>query len=264
MSMDRRRGLAVIIAAIVIIVIVVAFILVRFKPDSIDNNWIGLPIPPCFLDAAKCYGHVLGSDDIGRDILARLMFGGMVSFGATLLAVVVEVMLGVGMATSARRGGPIVRFVVQRFETALSCFPPWAFVLTMIAIGTPPNAETVSIFGLAAFGGLVFSPQIARVAGSVREPRILLPTVLNQAAYDFTRLVALLATVDFIGLGVQEPTPSLGNMMQHSMEDITIAWWAVVFPAVAIIGAVFVIEILRRLLFDGVTRAGDQHFPTLT
>ena len=258
--MSRRLAVAAVIAAIVVVFVGVDFTLVRFNPISIDNNWTGTPIPPCFLDAAKCYGHLLGTDEIGRDMLARLTYGGLVSLGVALIAVAVELMLGVGIAISARRGGPIVRYVIQRFEAALSCFPPWAFVLAMIAIGTPQNHATVTIFVLAALAGFVFSPRIARVAEGMRDLHSALPVLLDQAVYDLTRLVVLLATVDYVGIGIQPPTPSWGNMILNSLEDITIAWWATVFPAIMLFGAVIVIEIFRRLLFDGVTRAGDVKY----
>jgi peptide/nickel transport system permease protein len=256
-SVGRRRVVAVVIAAIAIVLVVVAFTQVRFNPNSIDNNWIGSPIPPCIFDAAKCYGHVLGSDDIGRDILARLTYGGVVSLGLALIAVAVEVLLGVIISISARRGGPIVRFVVQRFEAALSCFPPWAFVLAMVVIGAPRNAPTMSSFVLASLAGFVFSPRIARVAETMRESRSLIPALLDQGTYDLTRLVALLATVDFFNLGIQEPTPSWGDMIGDSMYDVTVAWWEAVLPALSLFSAVFVIEILRRLLFDGTARASN-------
>jgi ABC-type dipeptide/oligopeptide/nickel transport system permease subunit len=261
MLVSRRRAVAIVVAAAVVAFIIVAAKHVRFDPDWIDGNWGGTPLPPCFLDAAKCYGHVLGTDEVGRDILARLMSGGEVSLMVALIAVAVEVILGICIAISARRNGPIVSFVVLRFEAALSCLPPWPFMLTMIAIGTQQHYPTLSLFVLAALAGLVFAPRIARVAGSTRELRGSLPALLDRAAYDLTRLIALLATIDIFGLGAQPPTTSWGSMLHFWQDNISIAWWAVIFPAVSIISAVLVIEILRRLLFDRAPRAASDVEP---
>ncbi len=258
MSVSRRRSVAVVVATIVVAFIIIAATQVRFTPDSIDHNWMGTPISPCFLDATKCYAHVLGTDEIGRDVLARLMYGGITSLGLALIAVAIEVILGIGIATLSGRGGPIVKFVVRRFEAALSCFPPWAFLLAMIAIGTPRMSPTLSPFVLAALAGLLFSPRIARVAGSMREPRGSLLALLDQAAFDLTRLVVLLATIDFVGLGIDPIVPSWGYMLNYWPEEMSIGWWAVVFPAITIFSAVLVIEILRRLLFDGAAREASN------
>jgi peptide/nickel transport system permease protein len=262
MSMGNRRVVALVLAAMIVVFGIFAATQGRFDPNWIDSNWQGMPIPPCFVDAAKCYGHVLGTDEVGRDILARLMYGGMLSLVVALIAVAVEVMLGVGIAVSARRGGPIVRFVVQRFDAALSCFPPWAFVLAMIAIGTQ-QYPTLSLFALAALMGFVFSPRIVRTANSMHELRASLPALLDRAAYDLTRIVILFATIDFFGLGVQPPTSSWGSMIRDWPENISIAWWAPVFPAISLFGAVLVIEILRRLLFDRVTSSASNSGPSL-
>jgi len=83
------------------------------------------------------------------------------------LAVAVEVVVGVGMSISMSRGGPIASYIVQRCETALSCFPPWAFVLAMIAIGRPEHSPTLPSGATAALVGFVFSPRIARIPAMV-------------------------------------------------------------------------------------------------
>ena len=63
------------------------------------------------------------------------------------------------------------------------------------------------------------------------------------------RIIVLLATLDFFGHGIQPPTASWGNMLSDAQEDITIAWWAAVFPAICLFGAVLAIEIIRRSWF---------------
>ncbi|HLJ83932.1 MAG TPA: hypothetical protein VKT51_07180 [Candidatus Eremiobacteraceae bacterium] len=251
--MGRRRAAAAVVAAIAVVFTIVAATQVRFDPFFIDPKWEGTPLPPCFVDASKCYGHVLGSDEVGRDLLARLVFGGMVSLLVPLIAVAVEVMLGAGIAISAR-AGPYFGFVVRRFEAAISCFPPWAFVIAMIAIGAQ-RSPTLPLFVLAVLMGLVFSPRIARLARSEHGKRGALAASLDQAVYDLTRLIILLATLDFSRLGTQPPTASWGSMLTNLPENIGIAWWAAVFPALALFSAVLVIEILRRLLFDSATHA---------
>ena len=234
-----------------LILMTVTFIEVRFDPIAIDAHWNGTPLPPCFVNAGACYGHRLGTDEIGRDILARLMQGGRVSLGLALIAAVLAVVFGIITGMIARFGGSIPRFIVQRFAAAVSCFPAWACMLVMMAI-IPASRSNLSVFVLAALAALLFSARITEIVSVASEVHRTVAALLNQGFLDWTQMIALFAAIDYVGIGIQPPTASWGNMLCDSYENITIAWWAAVFPLVCLFGAILVIEIERRLLFTQV------------
>ena len=257
--MSRRIAVVTILAVLTTLFLVSAQ--VKFDPNSIDVHWYGLPLPPCFVDAKACEGHVLGTDDIGRDVLARLVYGGQVSLGLSLIAVAMELALGIVFGMLARYGGAVLKFVIMRSGDAISCFPAWPFLVVMVFVGTPPSRASLPGFVLVAITGILFSPQIARLIATVGDVRTFVPAASNLAARDLTRIIVLLATVDFFGLGIQPPTASWGNMLTNAQENITIAWWVGVFPAICIFGAVLAIEIVRRRFLASDVKS---HEPTLT
>jgi len=255
---SRRRIAAAVIVGLVAVFVVVGFALGRFDPISIDRHWTGSPLPPCFVSSAQCYVHVLGTDGLGRDLLARLLFGSVSTIGFALNALVFAVILGFGVALISRVPSPLGRFVVERFMVATECFPPLAFILIMILVGRQDRFATLSGIAIAALVGLLFYPRIARAVITAPTARGALVAASDRGARALTGIVALLATVDFLGYGVQPPSPSLGNILNDAQMDAAIAWWAMVFPAIWLIGALLVIEVLRRLLVGGPRTAYDQ------
>lgn len=257
--MSRRFARATILGAAAVIFLFLISVSTRFDPNSIDfHHWSGIPLPPCFVDAKQCGGHLLGTDQLGRDVLARLVRGGQVSIGLSLLAEVFALILGIVFGVVARYGGTIVKFVVMRTGDALSCFPAWPFLVVIVVLGTPPTKAALSGFALAVIAAILFSPQILHLVASERNVPHTIRAVTNQAATDLRRIIVLLATVDFFGLGIQPPTASWGNMLTDSQELFSIGWWALVFPAGCLVSALFTIEIVRR---RSLASDGDRHGP---
>ena len=249
---------AVIIVALVAVFIMLAFALNRFDPNSIDRNWTGEPLPPCFVNASQCYGHLLGTDNLGRDLLARSLYGSANSLGLALVALAFAVVAGLGVAMISRVPSRVGGFVVERFVAAIECFPPFAFIFIMIIVGRPDRLFTLPGIAIAGLAGLLFCPRIVRAVMSVPTARGALAVVADQAAQALTAIILLVATVDFIGWGVEPPYPSWGNMLSDAQENLSIAWWAMVFPAIWLSGALLVIEAVRRLLVGG-SRSTDDH-----
>jgi ABC-type dipeptide/oligopeptide/nickel transport system permease subunit len=259
--MSRRAALvsAVVVVALVFLLLVGAQ--TKFDPNSIDVHWSGTPLPPCFLDSKTCAGHVLGTDNLGRDVLARLFRGGQVSLGLSLIALGFELTLGIIFGVVARYGGAILKFVIMRIGDAISCFPAWPLLVVMVILGVPTKAA-FSGFALAVITAILFSPQVIRLIATVGNGRDTVRALSNQAARDLTRIIVVLATVDFVGFGIQPPTPTWGNMLTDAQEDMTVAWWAVAFPGLCLFGALLAIEIVRRRLLAG---DGNRHIgPSLT
>jgi ABC-type dipeptide/oligopeptide/nickel transport system permease subunit len=234
--------LAAAITALAIIFALLGGPLFRFHPNDIDVHWMGFPLPPCFLDAKACVGHALGTDDIGRDILARLFFGGRATLGLSLIAVSLELAIGIFLGLLSRYGGAVLRFVVERISDALSSFPVWPLLVIVIVLWTPQ-----AIAGLTVAAALI-SPPVTRLTAAAHDLRGAARALADQAARDFTKMMFLLATIDFFGVGIQPPTASWGNMLEDPSMEILTAWWALVFPALCLVGTALIVEVARRRL----------------
>jgi len=260
--MSRRGAVA---ASLTMLTIGLAFLFgtpVKFDPNVIDPHWYGVPLSPCFVNAKACFGHTLGTDELGRDVLARLVVGGRVSLGLSLIAVVLELIFGIIFDAVSHIGGVVLKFIIARFAEAISCFPAWPFLLGMTVIGRPPSQATLSGFVFAALTATLFWPRVMRLVAAAGSVRGAIPVVLNQAALDWAQIIALLAAVDFTGFGIQPPTASWGDMLVDWPEKLTLDWWSVLFPALCLFSAVLVIEIVRRLMFAKAAAVTDW-FPKM-
>jgi peptide/nickel transport system permease protein len=257
--MHRRVVVVTIIAALAVIYLLFGGVVMKSDPNAVDiAHWQGVPLPPCFLDIKECGGHALGTDQIGRDVLVRLVFGGRVSLGIGLLTVVLELIFGIALGTLARFG-TVLRFIVLQIGEAVSCFPAFPFIVFVVVADTPERTLTLSVGVLAAVTALLFSPPIIRLTADVGKECSLSRALADQAARDLTKIIVLLATVDFIGRGVQPPTASWGNMLSGSGTSLFNAWWIFVFPAICITFALLTIEIGRRVIAARYPRSDVGH-----
>ena len=225
--------------------------------------------PPGYLDP-RAGRFWLGTDGLGRDILARLIAGARVSLlvgagGATLSAV-----LGTSLGLTAGYAGgwwdglimrivdvfQAVPFTVLAIAVAVTLGPSLRNVILVLAISSWVNyarivrGETLT----QRHGEIVVA---ARVVGATNL-RILLRHILPQVAASIIVLSSLLvgsmilfeATLSFLGLGVQPPTPSWGNMVLDGIEPIRVAWWVSFFPGLAILLTVMGINLAGDWLRD--------------
>ena len=250
MSKRARIGLAVVFIAIAALIVGAAAL--QSASVSIDNaHWAGYPMPPCFQNAKICGGHVLGTDENGRDLLARLVVGSRTSLGISFFTLLLELIFGIALGALARRGGSVVRFVILRSTDALASFPGWALVLAVMLLDWRTHRSAFWIGTVVILTAALFSPHVVRlVAGSVERSR-LFADLLAQAGRDAGQIILFLATVDFFGWGVQPPTPSLGNMLSNMQPNVEMAWWNAILPALCIFAFVFPLQIAVRRLEAG-------------
>jgi peptide/nickel transport system permease protein len=225
--------------------------------------------PPGYLDA-RAGPFWLGTDGLGRDILARLIEGARVSLlvgagGATFSAV-----LGTTLGLIAGYAGgwwdalimrvvdvfQAIPFTVLAIAVAVTLGPSLRNVILVLGVSSWVNyARIVRGETLAQRGGEIVLA--ARVIGA-NDLRILLRHVLPQVAASIIVLSSLLvgsmilfeATLSFLGLGVQPPTPSWGNMVLDGIEPIRVAWWVSFFPGMAILLTVMGINLAGDWLRD--------------
>jgi peptide/nickel transport system permease protein len=271
----RRHYLALAgLAALLIISIGATFAwrFTPFDPNSIDTtNWQGTPLAP------GVAGHWLGTDDVGRDLWARMLFGGRISLTVAISAVFVEVVLGTFVGAIAGYYGRGIDWLLMRITDTFLSIPllPLLLVLTAIVASVSTKsalnpASIVLIIGFlswmpvarlvrAAFLSLREKEfcEAARAIGS-RDARImfkhLLPNALApivvQATLDVANVIILESTLSFLGFGIQPPTASWGNMLADAQTLILSAPWDAIYPGLCIFATVLSINYIGDGLRD--------------
>lgn len=216
---------------------------------------------------------LLGSDKFGRDVLSRALYGARISLAVGLIAALLALTLGVAVGSAAALGGPLADAFLMRGVDALLAFPSLFLLVAVAALVDPGLWSTVAI--LASLSWMTISRLVrAEILGLKNREfvvaarslgqhplailwRHLLPNaltpVLIQTVLLLGNLILVESSLSFLGLGIQSPTPSWGNMISEGREALSFAWWIAVFPGAAITVTV----IAFNLLGDGLRDALD-------
>ncbi|MDQ3809231.1 MAG: ABC transporter permease [Chloroflexota bacterium] len=225
--------------------------------------------PPGYVDATGQV-FVLGSDGLGRDILSRLIMGARVSLVVGLGGALLSAALGTTVGLTAGYFGDWWDALIMRVADVWQAIPFTVLAIAVVVVLGPSLPNLVLVLGATSWvsyarvvraetlaqrhGDLVMA---ARVMGA-SHARILARHVLPRVAPGVVVLGSLLvasmilfeASLSFLGLGVQPPTPSWGNMVLDGVEPIRAAWWVACFPGLAILLAVMGINLLGDWLRD--------------
>jgi peptide/nickel transport system permease protein len=241
--------ISAIVAALVLFVAAGGSLLIgAYQTDAalrIDEiHWQGSPMPPCFQDAPHCGGHILGTDENGRDMLARLLSGTRSTFGVALTALFIEFAIAVTLAGFSRLAGRIGAGIVTAAAEGVNALPrlPLILMIAAIMLSKMTIAQHPSTFEIGAWLAVLFWPRATLL---LRE-RFAPVGVLRRALSDLMTIILLGAMLDFLGFGVQPPTPSWGNMLANAQENLEVAWWACIFPGACIFVTVLLLDIVRR------------------
>lgn len=206
------------------------------------------------LEAADGKAHPLGTDHLGRDVLSRTIYGARVSLLVGFAAVAVGGLVGAGLGIVAgyRRGW--VDTVVMTVADAQLAFPFILLAIGVIAVLGPSFPTLIVVIGLSGWPGYArvlrgqvlvlrsreFVDAIHALGGSVVRivARHIVPNVLSTlvviGTLELARSIVLEATLSFLGLGIQPPTPSWGGMVQEGREYLDSAWWIATFPGLVL------------------------------
>ncbi|SIO26640.1 ABC transporter permease [Paraburkholderia phenazinium] len=221
--------------------------------------------------------HWFGTDRIGRDVFARVIYGARYSLLIGLASMIVSLAIGLVFGIAAGLGNRWVDEPASRAFDVLSAFPSILlslFVVTFLGQGIVNIAIAVGIAGIPKFGRVVRSrtQQVRRVDyvthavtyGFSRRRvffRHLLPNVLSAvpviATIDIGAAIIAVSGLSFLGLGPQPPTPEWGVMLAESRDVLRVAWWPSVFPGLAITMTVIAFSVLGKFLqrnFEGRAR----------
>ena len=259
---------------LIVLVLIAAFAhwLAPQDPNAIDNvHWQGYPLAP------GVAGHILGTDENGRDLLSRLMYGAQISLTVAVFAVFIEITVGTVLGAISGYYGGWVDFVIMRVTDIFLSIPllPLLLVVTAIVAGTSNRASLSFLVIVLIIGGFSW-PAVARLVRasflSLRERefaeaaralgnrdgriifRHLLPNaiapIIVQATLEIANVIILESTLSFLGFGIQPPTASWGSMLANAQANISVAWWAAVFPGLCILVTVLAINYLGDGLRD--------------
>ncbi len=241
--------------------------LAPYSPVEVDiQHRLG---PPAWMEGGKTE-HWLGTDQIGRDLLSRMIYGGRVSLLIGVAAVIVSSTIGVLLGLAAGYFGAKTDWIIMTLVNVMLTFPFVLLALAVIAVLGPSLVNMVIVLGVADW------PLYARVIRAetlaIRERdfvtagralgmshlriifRQILPNLVSVivviATLQVARVIILESFLSFLGLGVQPPTPAWGNMLGEGRVYMLNSWWIAAFPGAAIFITTLVINLMGNALRD--------------
>jgi peptide/nickel transport system permease protein len=258
-----RHGVPIagLVLAILILAALLAPIISPYAPDAIDL---------ASRRAAPSAAHWLGTDELGRDLLARLLYGARISLAIGLLSAAIAGAIGVGVGAASGWLGGWVDDALMRFTDAMLAVPRLPLLMIAGAILSPGVLGVIALVGVA---GWMETARVVRAellslrtrefveaarAGGAGELRVVarhvMPNVAAPILVSMTlavgRAILLESALSFFGVGVQPPTPSWGNMLYQAQTTMSTEPWLAIFPGLAIFVTVLAVNRLGERLGD--------------
>jgi peptide/nickel transport system permease protein len=259
----RRSKLALIALAYVGVVAVVAVLAPSIAGDPNAVDLASRLRPPD-------HTHRLGTDDLGRDVLSRVIHGARISLTVGFTATAISLLIGSLLGALAGYYGGVADWIVSRLIEIVLCFPFLLLVLGIVALFRPSFITIMIALGLTSWTtearfirgeflrirDMEFA-QAARASGA-RDSRIifrhLLPNafapVLVSASFGVASAILTESALSFLGMGVPPPTATWGNILFSAEQHLEYAWWLAVFPGVAIFMTVAAFNIIGDRVRD--------------
>jgi peptide/nickel transport system permease protein len=250
---DRRARLAAAGLALLVLLALGAPWLSGADPDRIDLARRLMPPGP---------GGLLGTDSLGRDVWSRLLYGARVSLSVGTLAMALMTLIGVAMGALAAHFRGVVDMAICRLIDILLCIPSLFLVLALIVMLGPGITNVLIVMVLTGWTdtarmvrGEILSLRdrefvlSAKAAGASTWRilfRHLIPNAMAPvyvaATFGIAGAILTESALSFLGLGVQAPTASWGNILDDGRQYISMAWWLTVFPGLAILGTMLLVN----------------------
>jgi ABC-type dipeptide/oligopeptide/nickel transport system permease subunit len=271
----RRNPVAVLCGIYILVVVGVAIFAGSLAPypyDAIDQSYSSLPAPPD-------HRHLLGTDNLGQDVLSRLIFGARISLLVAVVTVAVIAVLGVTVGVVAGFYGGIVDSLLMRITDVMFAFPDLLLAILVRAVlmsGDQALPPTISLLSLFVALGVVYWPTMARLVRgqvlSLREKefveaaratgvknagiiwRHLLPNlagpIIVQVTLDLAGVILGESTLSFLGIGVQPPVPSWGRMIHEARDFMRSQPVLILTPSLALAVTVMAFNFFGDALRD--------------
>jgi peptide/nickel transport system permease protein len=263
-SFTRRHPLLVVGGIIVGTISLLALLAPWLAPyDPTDINVKAILLPPS-------WQHWCGTDTLGRDVFSRMLYGARVSLSVGFVAVGIAMVIGILLGALSGYGGRVTDSLIMRWTDMVLCFPTFFLILAVIAFLKPSIWNIMIVIGLTSWMGVARLVRaeflslrqrefvLAARATGVPAVRIigrhLLPNamgpILVSAILGVAGAVLVESGLSFLGLGVQPPNPSWGNILTEGQDNIQIAWWLSLYPGLAILVTVLGYNLLGEGLRD--------------
>ncbi|MBI4352784.1 MAG: ABC transporter permease [Candidatus Omnitrophica bacterium] len=214
------------------------------------------------------FRHLLGTDSLGRDLLSRLLCGSRVSLGVAVLSIGFAVLIGVMVGACAGYYGGWRDKALMAFVDVMLCFPVFFLILSVIAVLGPNVWNVAVVIGLTNWMGTARLIRAEILSLKEREfvlasralgagdfwiigrhlvPNAMGPVIVN-AVLGLASAVLIESSLSFLGIGVQPPTPSWGNILMDGRAALGAAWWLVLFPGIMIFLTVLSVNVLGEEL----------------
>ncbi|TAL24775.1 MAG: ABC transporter permease [Nitrospirae bacterium] len=260
-SRNRLATAGGIVVVLLFTIAILAPVLSPYNPDDIDRKHILEP---------PGLGHPLGTDDLGRDVLSRMIWGSRISLAVGFVAVGISTAIGMLLgALSGYYGGWPDRAIMRFIDIMLS-IPTFFLILAVIAFIGPSIWNIMIVIGITSWMGVARLVRaeflsikereyvLAAKAIGANDLRIIfkhiminsMSPVFVSAILGVAGAVLVESALSFLGIGVQPPTPSWGNILTLGKDNIEIAWWLSIFPGLAILITVLGYNLLGEGLRD--------------
>ena len=225
--------------------------------------------PPAWMEGGT-REHVLGTDQIGRDLLSRVIWGGRVSLVVGVTAVLLSSTIGILFGLAAGYFGGRLDWSIMTFINVMLTFPFVLLALAVIAVLGPSMPNMIIVLGVT--GWPVYARVVRAETLALRERefvlaaralggsharivfRQILPNLISPivviATLQIAQVIILESFLSFLGLGVQPPTPAWGNMLGEGRVYMLNSWWIAAFPGLAIFVTTLVINLIGNALRD--------------
>jgi len=256
--------------AILSLVILSSALAAIIAPESPTKQSLAQRLrPPAWAEHSGA-AHLIGTDQLGRDVLSRILYGGRLSLLVALLAVLLSASIGTFLGLVGGYTGGVLERLLMRLAEIQLAFPFILLVVTIVAVLGPSALNVVLALGVS--GWVSYTRLVRAHVLTLRElayvesarslgasaPRIvlrhLLPNVLSPvvvlASFSVAQMIILESALSFLGLGVQPPTPTWGGMLADARNYLDQAWWLAAFPGLALMLTVLAINILGDWLRD--------------
>jgi len=258
-----RFGLLM-VGCLVLIAVLAPFFTV-YRPDAIDASE---------LLSSPSLKHWLGTDQLGRDVFSRLVYGGRISLSVGFIAIVLATFIGIVLGGAAGYYGGTVDYFLMRFTDMMLCFPVLFLILAVIAMLEPSVFNIIFILGATSWMGqarlmraevlslknkeFVLAAKAYGASDVLIMRRHLVPNafgpILVSAVLGVANAILAESSLSFLGLGIQPPTPSWGNMLNDAKMTLGVAWWLNIFPGLAILITILGYNLLAEGVREHLTK----------
>jgi peptide/nickel transport system permease protein len=249
---------------------ILAPLLSPYKPEEVNLQEVLSP---------PSRQHPLGTDELGRDVLSRILWGGRVSLLVGFVAVGISTLVGIFFGALAGYYGRWVDSLIMRFVDIMLCFPTFFLILAVIAFLEATLWNIMAIIGLTSWMGVTRLVRAeflslkerdfvlaARSIGASSFRIIfhhILPNALGpvfvSAILGMGNAILVESALSFLGIGIQPPSASWGNMLTSGKDYLEVAWWLSLFPGLAILITVLGFNLLGEGLKDALNpRLNDK------